>query len=72
MEEFLSKMTGRGIDVYCGGARLRGEVLKVAGGILYLKDDEEQLCYVVIEKIVAVWEAKDIEHRAGFVAGKLK
>ncbi|MFL6229743.1 MAG: MM0924 family protein [Pyrinomonadaceae bacterium] len=72
MEEFLSKMTGQGIDVYCGNARLRGEVLKAAGGILYLKDDEGQLCYVVIEKIVAVWEAKDSEHRAGFVAGKLK
>jgi hypothetical protein len=73
MEEFLSKMNARVIDIYCGGgARLRGEVLKVEGGILYLKDDAEQLCYVVIEKIVAVWEAKEHEQRAGFVAAKLK
>jgi hypothetical protein len=72
MEEFLSKLSGRVIDVYCGGARLRGEVLKVEGGLLYLKDDDEQLCYVVIEKIIAVWEAKEHEQRAGFVAGKLK
>ncbi|MDT7603350.1 MAG: hypothetical protein QOF61_1347 [Acidobacteriota bacterium] len=73
MEEFLSKMSGRVIDVFCGGgARLRGEVLKVEGGILYLKDDEEQLCYIVIEKIIAVWEAREHEQRAGFVAGKLK
>lgn len=73
MEEFLSKMTGRKLDVYCGGsASLRGEVLKVERGVLYLKDEEEQLCYVVVEKIVVVWEARESEHRAGFVAGRLK
>jgi hypothetical protein len=73
MEEFLSKMTGRNVDVYCGGgASLRGEVLKVEGGVLYLKDDDEQLCYIVIEKIVVVWEARESEHRAGFVAPRLK
>ena len=73
MEEFLSKMVGRRIDVYCGGgASLRGEVLKVDGGILYLKDEEEQLCYVVVEKIVVMWEARENEHRAGFVAARLK
>ena len=73
MEEFLSKMVGRRVDVYCGGgASLRGEVLKVEGGILYLKDDEEQLCYIVVEKIIVVWEARESEHRAGFVAARLK
>lgn len=73
MEEFLSKLIGRRIDVYCGGgASLRGEALKVDGGILYLKDDEEQLCYIVVEKIVVVWEARESEHRAGFFAGRLK
>jgi sRNA-binding regulator protein Hfq len=73
MEEFLSKMIGRNVDVYCGGgASLRGEVLKVDGGVLYLKDDEKQLCYIVVEKIVVVWEARESEHRAGFVAPRLK
>ena len=73
MEEFLSKLIGRRIDVYCGGgASLRGEALKVDGGILYLKDDEEQLCYIVVEKIVVVWEARESEHRAGFFGGRLK
>jgi hypothetical protein len=71
MEEFLSGMIGRALDVYCGGgASLRGEVLKVEGGLLYLKDEEEQLCYIVVEKIVVVWEARESEHRAGFVGGK--
>jgi hypothetical protein len=37
-----------------------------------LKDDEEQLCYIVIEKIIVVWEARESEHRAGFVAPRLK
>ena len=73
MRELLSKMTGRRLDVYCGGgASLRGEVLQVEGDVLYLKDAEDQLCYVAVEKIVCVWEARDHEQRAGFVAGKLK
>jgi Domain of unknown function (DUF6897) len=71
MEEFLSTMIGRKLDVYCGGgASLSGEALKVEGGLLVLKDEEEQLCYVVVEKIVVVWESRESEHRAGFVAGK--
>jgi len=74
MQEFLSRMMGKRIDIYCGGSSsLRGEVLKVDDGILYLKDDEGQLCYVAIEKIIVVWEARDTdEHRAGFLGGRLK
>ena len=73
MLELLTKMIGRRLDVYCGGsASLRGEVLQVEGEVLYLKDDEEQLCYVAVEKIICVWESREHEQRAGFVAGKLK
>lgn len=68
MEDFLSRLIGKKIDVYCGGASsLRGEVMKVEMGVLHLRDDEGHLCYVAIEKIVVVWEARDDEHRAGFV-----
>ena len=68
MEQFLSKLRGRKIDVYCGGSSsLRGEVLKVEGGVLYLKDSENKTCYVAIDKIIVVWDAADDEHRAGFV-----
>jgi len=68
VEDFLSKFIGKRIDVYCGGASsLRGEVLKVEMGVLHLRDDEGHLCYVAIEKIIVVWEARDDEHRAGFV-----
>jgi hypothetical protein len=70
MQEFLSRMIGRKIDVYCGGASsLRGEVVQVDSGILHLRDEEQKTCYVAIEKIIVVWEARDDEHRAGFVSG---
>ncbi len=69
MQELLSKMIGKKVDVYCGGASsLRGEVLKVDKGVLYLKDSDEKTCFVALDKIVVVWEARDDEHRAGFVA----
>ena len=68
MDEFLSKLIGRKIDVYCGGSSsLRGEVLKVESGVLHLRDDEGKSCYVATNKILVVWEAKDDEHRAGFI-----
>jgi hypothetical protein len=74
MQELLERMKGKRLDVYCGGASsLRGEVLKVEGGVLHLRDDEEQVCYVAIERIIVVWEARDEdEHRAGFVGARLK
>jgi len=69
MQNLLAKMLGRKIDVYCGGASsLRGEVLKVEEGVVHLKDNAGKICFVAIDKIVVVWEAKDEEHRAGFVA----
>ena len=71
MQDFLSKMIGRKLDVYCGGASsLRGEVVKVED-VLHLKDSDNRMCYVALDKIVVVWEARDEEHRAGFVASVL-
>ena len=72
MQEFLSRMIGRKIDIFCGGASsLRGEVIKVEGGVLHLKDEDQLMCYVAIDKIAVVWEARDQEHRAGFVSSPL-
>jgi hypothetical protein len=68
MQTLLSKFMGKRIDVYCGGASsLRGEVLKVEEGVLHLKDSDDKTCYVAIDNILVVWEARDEEHRAGFV-----
>jgi hypothetical protein len=72
MQELLSQMIGKKIDVYCGGASsLRGEVMKVEKGIVQLKDSDDKICYVALDKIVVVWEARDEEHRAGFVSSHL-
>jgi hypothetical protein len=69
MQEFLSKMVGKKIDVYCGGSSsLRGKVIKVEEGVLHLKDSDQKMCFVAIDKILVVWDAKDDEHRAGFVS----
>jgi hypothetical protein len=69
MEQFLSKMVGRRIDVYCGGSSsLRGEVIKIEGGVLHLKDSESKTCFVAIDKVIVVWDAADDAHRAGFVS----
>jgi len=68
MHELLTSMIGKKIDVLCTGASsLRGEVLKVEGDVLHLKDSDEKTCFVAIDKITVVWDARDEEHRAGFV-----
>ncbi|MEZ5345325.1 MAG: MM0924 family protein [Pyrinomonadaceae bacterium] len=68
MEDFLKQLMGKQIDVSCGtSATVRGSVVDVKEGILYLRDENERVAYVVIEKIAFVWEAKDNEPKAGFV-----
>jgi hypothetical protein len=47
---------------------LRGEVIKVEEGVAELKDSDGKTCFVAIDKIVVVWEARDDDHRAGFVS----
>ena len=69
MQDVLSKLIGKKVDLYCGSASsLRGEVIKVEGTVLHLRDNDDQMCFVAIDKIVAVWEAPDEEHKAGFVS----
>jgi hypothetical protein len=69
MRELLSKLVGRRVHIFCEGApKLLGEVMKVEGGVLHLRDDDHQTSYVAIDRIAVVWEARDEnEHRAGFV-----
>ena len=69
MHNLLSKLVGKKVDLRCeGSTSLRGEVVKVEGGTLQLRDSEDKLCFVTIDKIVVVWEAPDEGHRAGFVS----
>ena len=71
MQQFLSSMIGKKIDVFCGAASsVRGEVVKVEDGVLYLRDSDQRMCFVQIDKINVVWDARDDDHRAGFVPSR--
>lgn len=71
MEEFLTQMMGKRIDVSCGTtAIVRGDVVAVKDGVLYLRDEDERVAYVAIEKVAVVWEVKEHQTRTGFVVGK--
>ena len=59
MQTLLATMIGKKVDVYCGGASsLRGEVIKVEEGVVHLKDSDGKICYVAVDKIMVVWEAR--------------
>lgn len=68
MNEFLKQLMGKKIDISCGSsATVRGDVVDVKDGILYLRDEHERVAYVAIDKIAVVWECKDNQTRPGFV-----
>jgi hypothetical protein len=69
MEKFLQTLIGHKIDILCGAnSSLRGDVAKVEAGILHLQDEDGELCYLAIEKIIAVWEKHDKERHSGFLS----
>ena len=71
MEEFLKQLMGKKIDVSCGAsATVRGDVVDVKRGILYLRDENERVAYVAIERIAVVWEIQEQQNRPGFVLVK--
>lgn len=68
MEQLLAKLIGQEIDVVCSGASsLRGQCMSAENGVLQLKDDEGEICYIAVDKIVAVWEKKEKGRHPGFV-----
>ena len=68
MEQLLATLIGREIDVVCSGtSSLRGNCVGVESGVLQLKDDDGEIFYIAIDKIVAVWERKDKSRHPGFV-----
>lgn len=68
MEELLKQMLGKKIDVACGtNAAFRGDVVDVKNGILCLRDEEEKVAYVAVDKIAVVYECKDPQSRPGFL-----
>jgi hypothetical protein len=68
MEELLKHLMGKEIDVSCGStATFRGEVVDVKSGVLYLRDEDDRVAYLPIEKIAIVWEVKPHSNRPGFM-----
>lgn len=68
MEELLKQMLGKKIDVTCGtNAAFRGDVVDVKSGVLYLRDEDEKVAFVAVDKIAVVYECKDPQSRPGFI-----
>jgi len=68
MRDLLTKLIDQEVDVLCTGtSSLRGKVVKVDGDVLHLKDDNDNVCNVAIDKITAVWEKRDRDRHPGFV-----
>lgn len=68
MQQLLSELIDKEIDVVCTGASsVRGKVMKAEDGVLQLKDEEGEVCYIAIDKIVVVWEKRDTDRHPGFV-----
>ena len=69
MEELLNQYMGKKIDVAVGtSAVYRGHVIDVRNGILYLRDDEQRVAHIAVDKIGVVYECSDNTTRPGFIA----
>ncbi len=61
-------MMGKKIDIACGTSSIvRGDVVDVKNGILYLRDEHERVAYVAVERIAIVWEVNENHNRPGFL-----
>ena len=68
MRDLLSKLIDKEVDVLCTGtSSLRGRIVKIDGDVLHLKDQDENVCFVAIDKITAVWEKRDKDRHPGFI-----
>ncbi len=68
MEELLRQLLSKKIDVTCGtNAAFRGDVIDVKSGVLYLRDEDDKVAYVAIDKIAVVYECTDQHSRPGFI-----
>jgi hypothetical protein len=68
MREILVKLVGKKIDLFCGGtSSLCGKLVKVDEGVAHMVDEDDQMFYVAVERIIVVSESH--EQRAGFVPG---
>lgn len=70
MREILLKMVGKKLDLFCGGtSSLRGKLVRVDETIAHMVDEDDQMFYVSIERIIVFSETRSGDQRAGFVPG---
>lgn len=70
MKEILAKLVGKKVDIFCGGrSSLRGKLVKVEGDVAHMVDEDDQMFYVSIERIIVLSETRSGDQRAGFVVG---
>ena len=68
MEELLKSLMGKKVDISCGtNAAFRGDVVDVKDGVLYLRDEDEKVAYVAVDKIAVIYECKDAVGKPGFI-----
>lgn len=70
MKVFLTDFVGKKVEIMCaGGVGIRGEINAVKDDVLQVTDEQENVCYIAIDKITLVRDAKEIPHRVGFKGG---
>lgn len=68
MEELIRGLIGKKIDVGCGAAAvIRGEVVNVQNGVLYMQDEDKTPVYIAVGKIATVYECSEHATRPGFL-----
>ena len=68
MEEFLRTLNGKKVDISFGGsATVRGKIVDLKEGVLFMDDEEGRTIYVATDKITTVCEVKEHLSRPGFV-----
>jgi hypothetical protein len=68
MNKLIESMKGKKVDIaYGANSTVRGDVIDVKEGVLYLRDEEDRIAYVMIDRIAVVWEVKESQARPGFV-----
>ncbi len=68
MKNFLESRLGKELDINCGSLSVSGKLIKVEGNVAHIEKDDV-ICYVNIEKIIAVWDMQDKKSKApGFLS----
>ena len=71
VKAILESRIGKEVDVSFGGGGVSGKVIKIEDDILYLEKDDQSY-YVRVDKIVAVWDAKDKNEKKSKSPGFVK